>query len=536
MKKTILFIAALTAGSILSAQNLNPEVSVTGDYAVKMSKVDKNATRMDVPDSLFKFDYKFDYSVFDSPYHGSYEFTPYAIQISPTSEKEPMRRFYLNGGIGFTPRPEIEAVYTPVLREGFSLTVFDEGHGYWGPYRAVGNDMKPSSSDPWWGYDFQDRLGVEGRAVTGTSDILFAAGADGIFTADNLKASNYASAYAGGRIASNSGSDSFFDYDAGLKYRFGYDDLGAGRSVVENSVMLDASVGPDLMENYSFLLDFNLQFNACSGEISTTQSMVQMKPHFDFSAGPFDMTVGAMLSYSDKMTVYPAIRASVDLFRDYLRISADVSGSEQYNSYWNMKNFNHRFDPSYCGLDVTRERLNASLSIGGHAANSFQYSLKGGWAMVQGAPLYLGNMLHQELLAYASYNMFHADASLAWSSDRFDADAAVSFRLTDLDESAGCFDLPLVTSRMKFMYNWNRRIFAGLWGEVNTGSKALVNSGTVELEMAPWVNLGMEGKYVFNSRWAAWMRAGNLLGQDIRRSPLYSEKGLTFTAGFALSL
>ena len=76
MKKIYFISAALLAGVSMSAQNLNPTVSVTRAYEGKLLDVHKPMEKMFVPDSLNKFDLDFDYSVFENPYKGAYDFKP----------------------------------------------------------------------------------------------------------------------------------------------------------------------------------------------------------------------------------------------------------------------------------------------------------------------------------------------------------------------------------------------------------------------------------------------------------------------------
>ena len=85
MKKIYLTLAA--AGSVLAcvsagAQNLNPTVSVTKAYEGSLMEVHKPAQEMFVPDSLKRFDLDFDYSVFENPYKGSYDFSPYLLEMN----------------------------------------------------------------------------------------------------------------------------------------------------------------------------------------------------------------------------------------------------------------------------------------------------------------------------------------------------------------------------------------------------------------------------------------------------------------------
>ena len=80
------------------AQKYDPTVEVTKDFVSKMSDAQKVEVNTPLPDSLSRFNLKFDYEVFDKPYKGSYTFTPYNVMLIP--DDNPIKRpfFYLNAG------------------------------------------------------------------------------------------------------------------------------------------------------------------------------------------------------------------------------------------------------------------------------------------------------------------------------------------------------------------------------------------------------------------------------------------------------
>ena len=51
-----------------------------------------------------------------------------------------------------------------------------------------------------------------------------------------------------------------------------------------------------------------------------------------------------------------------------------------------------------------------------------------------------------------------------------------------------------------------------------------------------YADLGVSVEYKFNRKASVWVYGGNLLDMTIRRSPLYCESGIYFTAGITLSL
>ena len=65
-------VAFATFAGYASAQNLDPVVEVNRAYEGKLMEVHKPVLDMAVPDSIMRFDLDFDYSVFESPYKGSY--------------------------------------------------------------------------------------------------------------------------------------------------------------------------------------------------------------------------------------------------------------------------------------------------------------------------------------------------------------------------------------------------------------------------------------------------------------------------------
>ena len=81
----VFFAVGLAAASVFPvyAQDLDPTVEVSREYEGKLIEVHKPALTMAVPDSVLMFALDFDYSVFESPYKGSYEFNPYIMSMKP---------------------------------------------------------------------------------------------------------------------------------------------------------------------------------------------------------------------------------------------------------------------------------------------------------------------------------------------------------------------------------------------------------------------------------------------------------------------
>ena len=88
--------AALAALSLAAAaQNLDPTVVVNRAYEGKLLEVNKPMFEMHVPDTVKQFALDFDYSVFDKPYKGAYEFNPYLLTMQPASSIQDPKQLYL---------------------------------------------------------------------------------------------------------------------------------------------------------------------------------------------------------------------------------------------------------------------------------------------------------------------------------------------------------------------------------------------------------------------------------------------------------
>ena len=154
MKKIAIILVALSASVTMSmGQNLDPTVEVTRGYKVELTDAEKPSMEMAVPDTVYKFDLDFDYSVTDNPYRGSYEFNPYTMDLKPQSVKEAQTVLYVNAGAGYTLNPVFDLIYTPVLDGRFSVDLYGHHKSYIGDYRAphIGNQRVGNGYEK--GYD-----------------------------------------------------------------------------------------------------------------------------------------------------------------------------------------------------------------------------------------------------------------------------------------------------------------------------------------------------------------------------------------------
>jgi hypothetical protein len=546
MKKTIIALAALALGVPLSAQNINQSVQVTNDYVSRFADFQKQGGTLQVPDSLYRFDYRFDYSVFDTPYKGSYEFTPYEIRVTPEARLYDGYQLYLRAGAGYTLHPQLELAWQALQREDLTVGVFADAGGYSGRYRTDA----AAESGP--GRDLSARAGINGRYLLPALSLSWRLGYEGISAAfsqaDNvLFRSGFNAAVVGGRVQSRERPGDFLFYDVDFRYRYAgekYPAGGAYADLTENNLHLGVSGGPVLDSKYRILLDALFEMDALR-ELGTgtpqkfSSNLVALRPHVDFLLGPVQLDAGARLDYGEwldnnRFTVSPDVMARMDLIEQDLTLYAAVSGGQSLQSHYDVKHVNHFAYRANLGTFLSREKLRVRAGVDGHWGSRLQYGLEAGYVSYQGLPL--SNYWHVTL---ADFQSVYAKVKLAWADERVTADGALGYSYMIFPEDMLGFAPPAFTADVRGSYNWQHRIFAGGFVEAASARQGFYDAfhvGAAPKPIPGYVNLGLTGEYRLDGRWGVWAEAGNLLGMDIQRVPGCIERGPYFTLGLTLKL
>ncbi len=500
----------------LRAQNIKESVQVTNDYQTVFDDFNKQSSRTVVPDSMYRFDYSFDYSVFDTPYKGSYDFTPYNVSITPSRREDTSSRFYLRAGAGVSLRPVLDAVYTPVSAPNASLSLFNFGSGTF--TRSF--------------YDFSDRLGVSGKLLSSAGSLDYALSYHGLFAGSGSYASGLHSGSVAMAFNSAATPGTFFKYDIGVDYNYSLD-VNNVNPAAEHRFNLYGSIGPNISGKYAFLMDFDFTM--------ASSSLAVLKPHLLFDFGIFDVDAGLKVNYAfvsskGALSLSPAFSASVDLLQGAMKAGVFFQGGRSLNTLYSLKCFN----PFYVsGSDVaalSAERYNAGLSLEGRLFQCLQYSLKGGYASRSGAVLdsYLS-------LGSADYRLAYADVSAAFLSQRFSANALISLKKSYFDHSAS----PLVyapaalRAEASTRYNFLERLYLGMSVEFSSARNlvcadaALLAGSGFEQRVRPYADLGLNVEWYQSKQLSVWGELGNILFQQISRRPGCIEKGPYVTLGLS---
>ncbi len=529
MKKTIILLSCLALGALsAAAQNLNPQVQVTNDYETRMSEVRKNDLTMAVPDSVTQFRTEVDYTVFDTPYRGAYDFTPYSVRVLPKLRSFDARKLYVRAGAGYPLHPELQAVWSPVTKGLMRMSVYQDLQGYLGRYKSVDGARFD-------GHELDENFGVEGRWNKERFDMSWQADYRGLFTRDDLADGKFHDVNLSARLVSNEPDSTLFYYSFAVGLGYAYEDLPGAAFIREPMYSIDATLGPVIDFRYKLLIDFHLQQSSYAENVFDEVSLTYVRPRVEMEFGPAHVSGGVFMALGDHLFLRPDVRADVNLFGERLGVYAAVTGEERIRDYSSYKCSDHWFSPAYTNsLNRSFDEIKALLGVRGSLWNKFQYDLNGGWGNLSSMPVYAlaasaadpARYVYQ--LRFSDYRHTWVELLGSWESDRLAVDGRFCWNKTDMD--AAYLDLPAVCTNLRAVYNWNRRIFAG----ATVDAESLRYSAFRTLD--GFINLSLDASYRFNRRTEAWARIGNLFGAEITRSPLHMERGPSFTLGVAFSL
>lgn len=572
LKYTAIALAALFAAANSSkAQDLDPTVVVNKAYESKLVQVHKPSFEMAVPDSVTRFDLDFDYLVFEQPYKGADGFTPYVLNMKPTTALPALRNLYINAGAGYTLHPTLDVVWSPLDSRVFKIDVYAHHRSYVGNYHSF---HPVESADPVMKIDRWREAGGDRAHRAGYYDMKSVAGVDGRYEAASLSAGFDVSYYGLASkdlnkkrmydaldvklgVSSKPKHGSYFKYDVAAAYRFAEDKLDyiyyADDYLGEHVFDVDATLGRVISGGHQVLVDVNADVAIYPQSVLWHASVT---PHYVYRRGAWGVDAGVKVSTKGQV-VYPDVKAYYSVIPDAMRLYAHIGGGNRLNTYASLLERNHHVDPRFRmheknGLmDFTVERVSAALGLEGRIGSVFSYNLHTGYAnyasdvldgvIISTSPE-TGKRQYLPGVGYASYQKYFAAADWRLLSDDFRFDGKVEYTYAWGMNEGGLFLPAALTGDVSFEYNWSRRIYAGVDCNFSTGRHGTVwvkipGGPGLEDALIPWyADLGVNFEYAVNRSVSVWARGGNLLNMTIQRNPLYAEKGISLTVGICLNL
>ncbi len=572
-------------GLAAAAQTFNPTVVVTNDYEGKTIEAHKKDLPMSVPDSLNRFDLTFDYSVFDQPYKGAYEFEPYAMDIRPQAAPKANKILYINAGAGYTLHPELDIVFSPRLKKNFQFSVYDKLRGFWGPYfgSAFNKNLDTGAynlvrGESFSGYDFRNQAGLDLLYDNSRTSMFLKADFRTITNSDNIESRLYnaADVYAG--ISSTTTSQ--WDYNAGVGFTYGWDQIhngdewrllseidasltGAAHYELFNSMRVGAEIG----FNYVSTADNNSNILNCGA------AEIYAIPQFIWEYSRSYLKLGLKMAYlfsfdhpnkaDDKEAfrnfkhpsgyLFPDVEFSYKLVERKLDAFVKVTGGNNLGAYGQLVESNRFFKPTYFLLfgpimDNSVEKFNSSAGFRLGLPN-FQADLIGGFATYENGRIesfYVDNVIENSRVfngfGYLNYSQKYVQADLKWNSARINIDLSGKLRGTKpMTQEAYSGILPSKWSAVgSITYNANHRLFFGASAEYSSEREGYFLSGihadTFNKVIIPsYIDLGFNARFDFSDSFSLWARVNNLLNNNVQRILGHAYDGVFVTGGICFN-
>lgn len=553
--KKVFIISALLIGGVASAQNLNPVVEVTNMYAMEASGIEKPEQLLPLPDSVFKFNLDFDYSVKSTPYKGAYEFNPYLVQMRPSARLSGEHTFYLKAGAGYGFHPEVDVVWNPVRKDNFRLNLYATHNSYMGRFRRI--TIQENVVD--WNREMQAERGINARTEAG-ADLLYAF-KGGQFSADlqyrNILATDFYTNHEDpqiyghhkgqfqARVQSNPGTR--FLYNVGTRIAY----LGYAE-VKEFHTVSDASFGIRAGRNNSFRL--NLGLETVGFDQGQSALKLEVAPHYAISTKRLNLDLGVKFSHISRSEnaypfkggiIFPDVHFSLRL-ADAIVLQAAATGGDVLKTYDSLLEDNPYLGGFMWSRDVTVNRVHVMAGLRGSAGARFSYDVRVGYKWSDNAcgwsfiPYFAedGNQeatsYYMPTMAYVSpLHTYYAQATLALNLANWDILGHVYYGNTkppvkDTPVAENVFAPAGFMAHGHIFYKWAQRIKVGFTVDARGKLKA-------KRPVPGYQDLGFYGEYTFGRKMAVWVKAGNLLNQTIQRTPFYAEQGIYGSVGIKLT-
>ena len=545
MKKALYTIALLALSLGAAAQNLNPTVEVTNTYQREASGIDKPDQLLQLPDSVNRFNYDFDYTVRNTPYRGSYEFKPYNVQLRPAARPGTESTLYAKLGAGYGFHPEAQVIWTPLANSRMHLNDYGDYSGYLGQYRDIQYNATSgfftdsgNRTDGW-----RDRVATAGanfrldwNGGTFRTDVRYigTAGTDAWADVNN----NGVSADAG--VTGTIGQSFRFFVSEHLNYT-GNTALNQLHSVTDVTLGMPFNSSFASLGLHSQILSHDGDTKGFAGSFAVTPACALTYGDLSISAG---LKVGFIVRDNNTFCPYkggvlfPDVKVSYRLIEDTFVLYAAVSGGNVINTYEDLLARNHFMGSFTYTPDISVERINLMMGARGNFKERIHYNLKAGFRRYDNAASWGYSAAAADYTPLVDYmsplNTFYAGAELGWKSDHMDIDANIKYQYTITPNiqnaiQANLFSPPAFAADLRAAY----LLYGGRFVPAVT-LDTMSERVSANAKLPGYVDLGLEGKFVINRFWGAYFKVGNLLNQSVQRIPFHAEKGIYFTVGASL--
>lgn len=555
------------------AQDLNPTVEVTNAYDEYEVRAVKPSQTMAVPDSLLSFRLSFDYSVHDNPYKGAYSFSPFSIELRPEDSQNGEKQLFVKLGAGYSFRPSVDAVWTPVVNPHFKMNLYASHHSYFGKYRDIYASQKNEgqyrlkrlSGSRYSGHDSYTVAGVNGHADYLRTGLWFNVGYYGIHSKSREMSTGFNAFDASISVQSHDERATHLYYRAALDIRYAREGLSGNVGLGDCEVAFRGSFGPVIGGESKVLVDFEADASYLTSLIKSNAGTYAIIPKYVLQTGSVRLNLGVRLSgvaASDDIWqgynlnacegqfVFPDVYASLDLVDSALNIFGGATGGYTFNSYSSVKAERHFLNPWYsrgtCAfLNNSIDKLHVYGGLRGSAGANFAYELRAGHRSVKnglldaaytdGSALYAG-------VTYKDYSLSYLGMELRWDSRLLLIEARMDYSSSNIWKKAlAAFEPSQLSADIRARLKVQDKYLVGIGIEGCSRRRGMVKGLTegaddFDAAVPAWTNVSLDFEYEYSDRLSFWAAADNLFDMTIQRHPLTPDNGLSITVGVLFSM
>lgn len=314
--------------------------------------------------------------------------------------------------------------------------------------------------------------------------------------------------------------------------------------------------------NAEFLVDLvNGKFKqnyTTNDEINYSFLNLGVNPNFEVLRDNLTVNLGAKLYYSSdlenktsKFYAYPNVTASFKLIDDVFILVAGATGDLLQNTYQNYATLNPYVSPTL-NIQQTDKQYKAFAGAKGKLASNIGYNFNVSHTNELNKPLFLQNPsktdgTHNTTYAYEAGNSFNIIydnvKTLGFfgeltidASEEFNFGGTINYNNYTTEFSSEAWNLPEITATISADYQ-NKKWFAGAKlfyiGETKdiVQDFGIINITTPIVTNKSYMDLNLNGGYIFSDRLTAFAKLNNALGEKYEPFVNYQVQPLQVLAG-----
>jgi len=539
------------------------EISVVKPYTPKISDAFKVTSNPTIEDTSAIEKEKVTYSIFSIPVAST--FTPSKGKAKGVVREPKDRLFenYISAGFGNFTSPLFEAYIHSGDTRYNDFGIFINHHSSEGGIDDVllNDDFSDTRIDGYYkqfdrDYNWQVNAGVQRKQFNYyglSNEVIF----EDAFINSLDEEQVYKNIYVGGRIAVE---DSFFKGATAEIVNFS-DTYNSNEIRLLVKPTIEFPISTELI-NADFLIDvisgkFKQNYTT-SDDLKYSFLNLGFNPNFEVLRENLTINLGAKLYYTNDLEnkttnfyAYPKVTASLKMIDEVLTLVAGVTGDLEQNTYSSFATKNPYVSPTL-NIIQTDKQYKAFAGAKGKLASNIGYNFNVCHTSEINKPLFIQNQTKTDgtILvenAYEAGNSFEVIydniKTLGFlakitidASEEFDFSGSLNYSNFTTETQLEAWNLPTVTATISADYQ-NKNWFAGAKLFYNGKTKDFVipfgltaENGSI-VENKSYMDLNLNGGYIFSDRLTAFAKINNALGEKYHTYVNYQVQTLQILAG-----